>query len=50
MVFSVVRVCVILVGLVRSVFCVPGSAVIVAIYARAVTCGHSFTVLSVQSS
>ena len=30
-----------------AVSCVPGSAVIVAIYACAFTCGHNFIVLSV---
>ena len=43
----VVRVCITtVVGLGRAVSCAPGSAVIVVIYARVVTCDQSFTVLS----
>ena len=48
MAFLVVRVYVTLVGLMHLVVsCAPGSAVIVATYACAVTCGRSFTALSV---
>ena len=47
MAFPVVRVCVTVVDLNRAVSCAPGSAVIVVIYACAITRGRSFTLLSV---